>query len=91
MFFERISKECKELGAEIISFYEQINVTTQLLYDNNRITTYSFRGVKIMEVSNKGATTLFGGAALLNNKETKYMHDCVTKGQMKKITFTENK
>jgi len=89
MFFQRISKEVEELGKEMLTYYEEIDVRGNSYFNDNTM-VFEFRDIEIFRIKDS-KRTFFGEFCLLSYKEEVYIHDCATKSYLKKITFTENK
>ncbi|MCH8069646.1 MAG: 50S ribosomal protein L4 [Candidatus Marinimicrobia bacterium] len=83
----QISKEVKELGAEILTYHEEIEVKEIPFSTIKKITCYEFRGIEVFRKDVNDKVRILNGFCALNKKEERYLHDCFARGYMKKITF----
>lgn len=85
MFFQTIRPEVKDLGDEIISYYEEIKKNTASSY--GELYDLKFRGYNIVKFYKEYSPKVLDGFTDLNNREKKYIRRCITNAYLKKITF----
>lgn len=91
MFFKKISKEVKELGDEMISFFDEIEIKWHESHWNKpKEFKCWFRGEIILTKYEGCVLNAFAGFGSLNDKEIQFLYKCATIANMKKITFKNN-